>query len=833
NNQNQNQNRNQGNNQGRNQFFQGANHNSAPAYQAPAYQAPAYQAPAYQASAPAYQAPPYQAPVHQALIPQPQVVTKAEFSSYMKANDAILKNMQTNKTTLTNSTNDLKNLLVQFIKKNTASTSGSGTLPSNTITNPREDLKGITTRSGVAYKGSTIPTTSSSPKVVERETEVTKDMVPPTNNEGTKDVQPPFVQVETQVPNFKPIVAPIVEPVEAPVSASKPNPKPSIPYPSRLNDQKLREKANNQIEKFFQIFQDLHFDISFADALILMPKFSSTIKSLLSNKYFFFELARTPLNEHCSAVLLKKLPEKLGEPDKFLIPCDFPRMDTERALIDVYAGELTLRVGNYDVTLNLDQTSRYSSNFDNSVNRIDIIDVACEEYSQEVLGFSMSGNPTPSTEPIVSTSSPTLTPFGDSDFLLEETDAFLAIEDEPISPDIDDSYYDSEGDILFLEEFLNDDPSSPPLPPQEHKVVEPKNEKSSIEEPPEVELKDLPPHLEYAFLEGTDKLPIIIAKDLKDEEKAALIKVLKSHKRALAWQLSAIKGINPEFYTHKILMEDDFKPEVQHQRRVNPKIHEVIKKEVLKLLNAGLIYPISDSPWVSPVHCVPKKGGFTIVENDENELIPTRLVTGWHVCIDYQKLNDATRMDHFSLPFMDQMLKRLAGNEYYYFLDGFSGYFQIPIDPQDQEKTTFTCPYVAFAYRRMPFCLCNAPGIVLGHKISKNGIEVDKAKVDVIAWLPHPTTVKGIQSFPGHVGFYRRYIQDFSKIDRLMTRLLEKDTPFFFSKECIEAFQTRKKKLTEAPIFVAPDWDLPFELICDASDFPIGAVLGQQKTKHF
>ncbi|GJX89726.1 reverse transcriptase domain-containing protein [Tanacetum coccineum] len=706
-NRNQGNNHNQGNNQGRNQFFQGASHVQNPPL---AYQAPAHQASGYQAS------------VHQAPIPQPQVVTTIEFTNYMKANDAILKNMQTNMTSLTNSNIELKNMFGQFMKMNTASSSGSGTLPSNTITNPREDLKGITTRSGVAYKGPTIPTTSSSPKVVERETEVTKDTVPPTNNGSTKDVQPPVVQVETQVPNSEPVVAPVVEPVEAPVSAPKPNPKPSIPYPSRLNDQKLREKANNQMEKFFQIFQDLHFDISFADALILMPKFASTIKSLLSNKEKLFELARTPLNEHCSAVLLKKLPEKLGDPGKFLIPCDFPGMDvclaladlgasinlmplsvwkklslpeltptcmtleladrsisrpigvaedvfikvgkfhfpadfvvvdfdadprvplilgrsflkTGRALIDVYAGELTLRVGNKAVTFNLDQTSRYSSNYDDiSVNRIDVIDVACEEYSQEVLGFSVSGNPTPSTEPIVSTSSPTLTPFRDSDFLLEETDAFLAIKDEPISPENNDSYYDSEGDILLLEEFLNDDPSSPPLPPQELKVVEPKNEKSSIDEPPEVELKDLPPHLEYAFLEGTDKLPVIIAKDLKDEEKAALIKVLKSHKRALAWQLSDIKGINLEFCTHKILMEDDFKPAVQHQRRVNPKIHEVIKKEVLKLLDAGLIYPISDSPWVSPVHCVPKKGGFTVVENEENELIPTRLVTGWRVCIDY------------------------------------------------------------------------------------------------------------------------------------------------------------------------------------------------------
>ncbi|GKA57647.1 reverse transcriptase domain-containing protein [Tanacetum coccineum] len=233
--------------------------------------------------------------------------------------------------------------------------------------------------------------------------------------------------------------------------------------------------------------------------------------------------------------------------------------------------------------------------------------------------------------------------------------------------------------------------------------------KSSIEEPPELELKDLPSHLEYAFLKESDKLPVIIAKGLKNDEKYALIKVLKSHKRAIAWKIIDIKGIDPRFGTHKILMKDDYKPMVQSQRRVNPKIHEVIKKEFLKLLDAGMIYPISDSPWVSLVHCVPKKEGITVVANEENELITTHLVTGWRVCIDYRKLNEATRKDYFPLPFMDQMLERLAGNEFYCFLDGFSGYFQIPIDPQDQEKTTFICPYGTFACRRMPFGLCNAP----------------------------------------------------------------------------------------------------------------------------
>nr|GEX55065.1 reverse transcriptase domain-containing protein [Tanacetum cinerariifolium] len=348
---------------------QGASHGPNPP---PAYQAPAYQSPGYQA------------PVHQPPIPQPQVMTTTEFTNYMKANDAILKNMQTNMTSLTNSNLELKNMFSQFMKMKTASSSGSGT----------------------AYQGPTILTTSSSsPKVVERKTEVTTYMVPPTNNRSTKDIQPSVVQIKTSILNSEPVVAPIIELVVAPVSAPKPDQKSSIPYPSRFQDQKLYDKDNDQKEKNFKIFQDLNFNISFADALILMPKFGPTIKSLLTNKDKLYVLARTPMNEHCSAVLLKKLPEKLGDSGKFLIPCDFPRMDeclaladlvvdfdvdprvplilgrsflkTGRALIDVYAEELTLRVNNEAVTFNLDQTSRYSANYnDTMANRIDVIDMA-------------------------------------------------------------------------------------------------------------------------------------------------------------------------------------------------------------------------------------------------------------------------------------------------------------------------------------------------------------------------------------------------------------------------------------------------------------------------
>ncbi|GKD21877.1 reverse transcriptase domain-containing protein [Tanacetum coccineum] len=306
-----------------------------------------------------------------------------------------------------------------------------------------------------------------------------------------------------------------------------------------------------------------------------------------------------------------------------------PFLRTPRALIDVYGEELTLRVDGEAITFKVGQTLRYSYNNDESVNRIDVIDVSY---------------------PILSTSFPSLTPFKGGNFILEEIKACLT--NDLIPPGIDDADFDPEGDLLLLKKLLNDDPSSH-LPPKELNFEEIKMIKSSIDDPPELELKDLPSHLEYAFLEGTDKLSVIISEELKDEEK-----VLKSHKQAIAWKFSNIKGIDPSFGTHKILIEDDFQPTIQHQRRVNPKIHEVIKKEVIKLLDAGLIYPISDSPWVSPVHCVLKKGGMTVVENEDNELIPTRLVTRWRVCIDYRKLNDATRKDHFPLPFMDQMLER-------------------------------------------------------------------------------------------------------------------------------------------------------------------------------
>nr|GEV59915.1 reverse transcriptase domain-containing protein [Tanacetum cinerariifolium] len=668
----------------------GNNFNQGPVYQPPVFQPPAYQAPTYQASA-----------------PQTQGVPKEDFSAYVKANDAVMKNMQTQGQNMQNQLTNLTDLITKFMNSNSASTSSSGTLPSNTIANPKK---------------------------------ATKDIMNPTNNGNTEDVQPQTVQSESLVSTSKPVT----ELTIASVSASKPNPKALIPYPSRRNDEKNREKANNQIEKFYQIFKDTSFEINFDDALILMPKFVSTLKTLIGNKEKLSEMARTPLNEHCSAVLLKKLPEKLGDPCKFLILCDFlgmaecltlaylgasinlmlffvwkilslPNLTPTCITLELadhlisrpvgVAEDVYVKVGSFHfladfVVVDFDADPRVPLILERSLLKTGraLIDVF-EEYSQEVLGFSYtisSGNPIPYYDPIVSTTSPTLTPFVNSNFLLEEVDAFIAIEDEPTSSKFHQPYLDPEGDILLLDAFLKDDPSLPPpnqrnyMPEvrKELKICEAKTDKSLIDEPLVVELKVLPPHLEYTFLEGDDKLPVIIAKYLSVEEKTALITVLKSHKRAIAWKLSDIKG-----------------------------------------------------------------------------------------------------------------------NQYYCFLDRFSGYFQIPIDPKDQEKTTFTCPYGTFAYRRMPFGLYNATGtfqrwmmeifhdmiektmlvfmddfsvfensfqsclsflermlkrceytnlclnweknhfmvkecIVLGHKISKQGIEVDKAKVDVISKLPHLTTVK-------------------------------------------------------------------------------------------
>ncbi|CAN6542467.1 unnamed protein product [Malus baccata var. baccata] len=311
----------------------------------------------------------------------------------------------------------------------------------------------------------------------------------------------------------------------------------------------------------------------------------------------------------------------------------------------------------------------------------------------------------------------------------------------------------------------------------------------SVTQAPVLELKPLPDHLKYVFLGDNETLPVIVSSSLTAIEEEKLIRVLKEHKTAIGWTLADIRGISPTTCMHRILLEEGAKPTREAQRRLNPPMMEVVKKEIIKLLDCGVIYPISDSRWVSPVQCVPKKSGVTVVKNAKNELVPTRIQTGWRVCIDYRKLNATTRNDHFPLPFIDQMLERLAG------------YNQIVIALDDQEKTTFTCPFGTFAYRRMPFGLCKAPATF---------------QRCMILWKR----------------LLRRFIKDFSKISNPLCRLLQKDVAFDFNEECEKAFNHLKEMLTSAPIIVPPDWSFPFELMCDASDYALGAVLGQRKEKR-
>nr|GEU93999.1 hypothetical protein [Tanacetum cinerariifolium] len=418
-------------------------------------------------------------------------------------------------------------------------------------------------------------------------------------------------------------------------------------------------QATNQTEKFFQIFQDLHVDTSFADALLLMPKFASTIKRLFTNKDKLFELAKIPLNETCSAMLLKKLPEKLGDPGKFLIPCDFPGMDVCHALANLVAiiNLMSLSIWKKLSLPELTPTKMTLELADRSITRPKGV---VEDVFVKVGKFHF------------------LTDFVVVDFEVDPRvplilgrsfvrigRALIDVAKKLMLISRMSQFHWKLTMLILIEKLLNDDPFKLHL--MDLKQGEIVKAESSIEEPPELELKELPSHLEYDYLEGADKLPVIIAKDLKVNEKEALLNVLKSHKRAIAWKITDFKGIDPRFYTHKILIEEDYKPAVQSQRRVNPKIHEVVKKEVIKLLDAGMIYPIFDSPWIA----------------------------------------------------------------------------------------------------------------------------------------------------------------------RPMTHLLEKDIPFVISKDCIDAFETLKKKLTKAPILIIPNWNLPFELMCDASDFVIGVVLGQRKTNHF
>ncbi|CAM8931218.1 unnamed protein product [Rhodiola kirilowii] len=373
----------------------------------------------------------------------------------------------------------------------------------------------------------------------------------------------------------------------------------------------------------------------------------------------------------------------------------------------------------------------------------------------------------------------------------------------------------------------------------------------SVVQAPAVELKPLPGHLKYAFLGENGSLPVIIKSGLEADQERRLIRVLTEHKLAIGWMLADIKRISPAVCMHRILLEDGARPSREPQRRLNPIMMEVVQKEIQKMFDADVIYPISDSQWVSPVHVVPKKTGIIVEQNADGEMVTTRVKNGWSMCIDYRKLNAVTRKDHFPLPFIDQMLDRLASKPYFCFLDGFSGYNQIPIAPEDQEKTTFTCPFGTFAFRRMSFGLCNAPGTfqrvvtsifsdmigsfieVFMDDFTMHGDTFDVCLKNLSTVIERCVSMNLVLNYEKcHFMVTHGVVLGFFKKALPLSTLLQKDVPFEFTKACKEAFDELKRALTSTPIIRAPDWSKGFEIMCDASDYAVGAVLGQRDEKN-
>ncbi|WZZ53231.1 hypothetical protein YC2023_053338 [Brassica napus] len=847
--------------------------------------------------------------------------------------------------------NKFKNLENQFVSMTASSSRQQGTLPGKPEQNPKETMKAITLRSGrelppkVLIKdnekqgGEVVINVDDDVVIVDEKTneEILEKIV---EAKGKRKIgEEKFENKNEEVTSTK-------EKLFTP-----PPYEPKLPFPGRFKKQ-LLEKYKALFDKQMS---EVQLTMPIIDAFMLVPQYSKFLKDAVEQKKKEME-GMVILTHECSAIIQRMtVPRKLQDPGSFTLPCAIGPLTFEKCLCDLGASvslmplsiakklgftqykkcKISLVLADRSVKLPIGILEDLPVKIGNCEVPTDFVVLEMDEEPRDPLIF---GRPFLATAgAMVNVRDGTIDLHLGKDHILH-----FDIKEMMKNPTTQgEIFYIDEMDALaddFLEELAIEDSLQQALTiEKETQMIENKEsdelvrrldvhlqedgEDEFMELPqmtqhaasadiqenlhqadwselkaPKVELKPLPHGVRYAFLGPNETYPVIVSSELTENELSMLLNELKNYRKALGYSLDDIKGISPSLCMHRIHLEDESKTSIEHQRRLNPNLKDVVKKEIIKLLDAGVIYPISDSNWVSPVHVVPKKGGITVVKNENDELIPTRTITGHRMCIDYRKLNAASRKDHFPLPFIDQMLERLANHPYYCFLDGYSGFFQIPIHPNDQEKTTFTCPYGTFAYRRMPFGLCNAPatfqrammsifsdfiedvmevfmddfsvygssfatclsnlcrvlqrcedtnlvlnwekchfmvneGIVLGHKVSEKGIEVDKAKIDVMVGLAPPRTVKDIRSFLGHAGFYRRFIMDFSKIARPLTRLLCKEAAFHFDEECMEAFKNLKNALISTPIVQPPDWDLPFEIMCDASDFAVGAVLGQKRDK--
>ncbi|CAN6711729.1 unnamed protein product [Malus baccata var. baccata] len=689
-----------------------------------------------------------------------------------------------------------------------------GRLPSSTVMNPNEGFE--TAKAIMLRSGKQVGTDSNTSKSSQDE----EDKLLREEAHGAK----PTAKDDQTLPNSSSPPKPSQTTKVSPNSTFSSSIPLNVPFPGRFRQSKKEEAEKDILETFRKV----QVNIPLLDAIKQVPRYAKFLKELCTTRRRISNKEVVQVSENVSAVLQRKLPPKCKDPGSFTIPCVIGNTKFEQCMLDlgasinvmpysIYASMNLGELKNDGVIIQLaDRSNAYPKGVLEDV----LVQVGNLIFPADFYVLEMEDSPHSTPLPIllgrpfmktartkIDVFKGTLTMEFDGeviDFNLSESIKFPKDDHSCFSIDIiNDLAQDfldclerdtlettiaqgigqksgfavprseEEAEIVAALESLpqhHGKPSNPiSIPVSTNKLL------PSVIQAPVLELKPLPDHLKYVFLGDNETFPVIVSSSLTAIEEEKLIRVLKEHKTAIGWTLADIRGISPTMCMHRILLEEGAKPTREAQRRLNPPMMDVVKKEIIKLLDCGVIYPISDSRWVSPVQCVPKKSGVTVVKNAENELVPTRIQTGWRVCIDYRKLNATTRKDHFPLPFIDQMLERLAGHSFYCFLDGYSGYNQIVIAPDDQEKTTFTCPFGTFAYRRMPFGLCNAP----------------------------------------------------ATFQRCM-----KDVVFDFNEECEKAFNHLKEMLTSAPIIVPPDWSLPFELMCDASDYALGAVLGQRKEER-
>ncbi|CAM8963480.1 unnamed protein product [Rhodiola kirilowii] len=640
---------------------------------------------------------------------------------------------------------DLTKQMSELATSMSTLTNEPGQLPSQTIQNPKENVSVVTLRSGRKLDVQPMETEEEEDPRLPRE----EQMMPKALDTPVQDTSEEEVDVAEEEGN-----APEEHRLRPKPRTENPKSSATLPFPVPARVPKQHVMA----EDVFELFSKVEINIPLLEAIKQIHRHAKFLKELCTNRRKGTRNDQELMSRNISAVIQRKVPPKCGDPGTYTIPYTIGNIRIENCMLDLGASinvlpfslYSCLRIGPLEPTgLTIQLEDRSCKQPEGKIEDV-LVQVGELVFPADFYVLKMeNGGPTDHApillgRPFLKTSKMKID-CGSGMFSMEvegETfsfDIFRAmkhpmefeevhtldtlddlvqeVQPEPRADPLElilngakSSYELAEGLHETLAHLTISGPLTPGYEVNEVKLFKFNTFLPSVMQAPEIELKPLLGHLKYAFLGENNTLPMIIKSGLEADQERCLVKVLRQHKLAIGWTLADLRGVSPAVCMHRILLEDGAKPSREPQRRLNPIMMEIVQKEIQKLLNADVLYPISDSQWVSPVHVVPKKTEITVEEDAKGKMVTTRVKNGWRMCIDYRKLNAITRKDHFPLPFIDQMLDRLAGKPYFCFLDGFSGYNQIPIVLEDQEKTTFTCPFGTFAFRRMSFGLCNALG---------------------------------------------------------------------------------------------------------------------------